>query len=400
MTMTATAPRAAAYRGKLRWWTELPLIAVVYALYSAARLMVRGDVDDAVEHGADILHFEQWTHLDPEHWFNQLLTHHAFLGVPADFAYASLHYVVTPSVLVWLWLRRPTHYRAGRTWLLISTLIGLVGFTVVPTAPPRLLPGAHGFMDTMSQYGSYGWWGTDASAPRGLGHLTNQYAAMPSLHVGWSLWCGIMLFRHGRHWTVRTLGVLYPLTTALVVMGTANHYLMDAAAGVATMGLGFVLSKPALRGVDRLQAVARGMFTTKPQPAAEAATASLPQGAGALPATGSLPQGADAAETAAGPVSEDAGAAPVTGSLPEPAAGADTDEAADEAAAGSPPKGAAAEPALAAKVPSPRKVSLPSTPPAERAALAAPDDTDREPDAADAEGGGTGAGRGEHSRMS
>jgi hypothetical protein len=253
MTITAAAPRAAAYRGRLRWWTELPLIAVVYALYSGARVLVRGDVDDAVGHGSDILHFEQLTHLDPERFFNRLFTEHAFLGVPADFAYASLHYIVTPSILIWLWRRRPTHYRMARTWLMISTLIGLVGFTVVPTAPPRLLTGHHGFIDTMAQYGSYGWWGTDASAPRGMGHLTNQYAAMPSLHVGWSLWCGIMLFRYGRHWTVRTLGVLYPLTTALVVMGTANHYLMDAAAGVAVMSLGFALAKPALRGVDALR---------------------------------------------------------------------------------------------------------------------------------------------------
>ncbi|WUH93397.1 phosphatase PAP2 family protein [Streptomyces sp. NBC_00433] len=274
MTITATAPRAAAYRGRLRWWTELPLIAVVYGLYSAARLMVRGDVDDAVEHGADILHFEQLTHLDPERWFNQLFTQHAFLGVPADFAYASLHYVVTPSILVWLWLRRPTHYRLARTWLLISTLIGLIGFTLVPTAPPRLLPGAHGFMDTMAQYGSYGWWGTDASAPRGLGHLTNQYAAMPSLHVGWSLWCGIMLFRYGRHRVVRALGVLYPLTTALVVMGTANHYLMDAAAGVATMGVGFLLARPALRLVDRAHLKIRGRFA--PQQSVTVATSGTP----------------------------------------------------------------------------------------------------------------------------
>ncbi|SEG79321.1 PAP2 superfamily protein [Actinacidiphila yanglinensis] len=254
MTITATAPRAAAYRGRLRWWTELPLIAVVYALHSGARLLVRGDVSGAVQHGADILHFEQIVHLDPEHWFNRLFTDHAFLGVPADFAYASLHYIVTPSVLVWLWRRRPTHYRVARTWLMLSTLIGLIGFTLVPTAPPRLLTGHHGFIDTMAQYGSYGWWGTDASAPRGMGDLTNQYAAMPSLHVGWSLWCGIMLFRYGRHWTVRTIGVLYPLVTAFVVMGTANHYLMDAAAGVLVMGVGFLLAKPALRMVDALYA--------------------------------------------------------------------------------------------------------------------------------------------------
>jgi hypothetical protein len=276
MTITATAPRAAAYRGKLRWWTELPLIAVIYGLYSGARLLVRGDVDDAVEHGADILHVERFVHLDPEHWFNNLFTRHAFLGVPADFAYASLHYVVTPAVLIWLWRRRPSHYRVARTWLMISTLIGLVGFTVVPTAPPRLIGG--GFIDTMAQYGSYGWWGTDASAPRGMGHLTNQYAAMPSLHVGWSLWCGLMLWRYGRNWAVRTLGVIYPLLTACVVMGTANHYLFDAAAGVAVMGVGYVLAKPALRVTDRvlarlMQAVGRAPRTADEDSPASAVVA-------------------------------------------------------------------------------------------------------------------------------
>lgn len=265
MTITATAPRAAAYRGGLRWWTELPLIAVIYALYSGARLLVRGDVDDAVEHGADILKLEQILHLDPERWFNRLFTEHAFLGVPADFAYASLHYVVTPAVLVWLWRRRPTHYRVARTWLMISTLIGLVGFTLVPTAPPRLIGGGHGFMDTMAQYGSYGWWGTEASAPRGMGHLTNQYAAMPSLHVGWSLWCGIMLWRYGRNPVVRTLGVLYPLVTTCVVMGTANHYLLDAAAGAAVMGAGFLLAKPALRRADLIQARVATAFGRTPK---------------------------------------------------------------------------------------------------------------------------------------
>jgi PAP2 superfamily len=279
MTITASAPRAAAYRGRLRWWTELPLIAVVYALYSAARLLVRGDVDDAVKHGADILHYEQLVHLDPEGWFNRLFTDHAFLGVPADFAYASLHYIVTPVVLVWLWRRRPTHYRVARTWLMISTLIGLIGFTALPTAPPRLLTGHHGFIDTMAQYGSYGWWGSDASAPRGMGHLTNEYAAMPSLHVGWSMWCGIMLWRFGRHWTVRTLGVVYPVVTALVVMGTANHYLMDAAAGAFVMGLGFLLTKPALRRTDALQARLGHKTAPAPAPVPAASPATTPTAA-------------------------------------------------------------------------------------------------------------------------
>jgi PAP2 superfamily len=315
MTITATAPRAAAYRGRLRWWTELPLIAVVYALYSGARLVVRGDVDDAVEHGADILHLEQLLHLDPERFFNRLFTHHAFLGVPADFAYASLHYIVTPGVLIWLWHRRPTHYRIARAWLMISTLIGLVGFTLVPTAPPRLVGSGHGFIDTMAQYGSYGWWGTDASAPRGMGHLTNQYAAMPSLHFGWSLWCGIMLFRYGRHRVVRVLGVLYPLVTALVVMGTANHYLLDVLAGGTVMGIGYLLAPPALRLVDRLQDRVRGAAG----PAARETAAPATGTAAAPSVTPAETTGATATRVVPAPRRGDGDA---TADSPDPAGGA------------------------------------------------------------------------------
>jgi hypothetical protein len=247
MTTTAIPPRASAYRGGLRWWTELPLIIVVYGLYTAGRLFVRSDVTVAMGHGVELLRLETDLHLAPERWLNSLLTKYHDLGVPADFWYASLHYLVTPLVLVWLWRRRPSRYRFARTWLLISTLVGLLGFTLMPTAPPRLLPSGHGFTDTMALYGSYGWWGADASAPRGLGGLTNQYAAMPSLHVGWALWCGIMLFRYGRSPLVRALGVLYPLGSTLVVMGTANHYLLDAVAGVAVMGVGHLLTGPAFR---------------------------------------------------------------------------------------------------------------------------------------------------------
>ena len=238
---------------KPRWWAELSLIAVVYAAYSGGRLLVKGDEASAVEHGLAILRFEERLGIDAEHPLNRLFTDVPALGVPADFAYASLHYLVTPAVLVWLFRRRPAHYRAARTWLMLSTLLGLVGFTLLPTCPPRLLDAAHGFTDTMAHFASYGWWGGEASAPRGLGGLTNQYAAMPSLHVGWALWCGVMLWRYGRTPLTKALGVAYPLVTALVVMGTANHYLLDAVAGVAVMGAGLLLTPHALRLADRIR---------------------------------------------------------------------------------------------------------------------------------------------------
>ncbi|MFH8347106.1 phosphatase PAP2 family protein [Streptomyces sp. NPDC018045] len=248
--MDAVARRTAAAGSRLRWWTELPLLALVYVAYSAGRLVARGDVHTAMGHGQTILRWEELLRLDPERALNRFFTATPAFGVPADFAYAALHYVITPVVLVWLWNRRPAHYRALRTWLMLATLIGLVGFTLLPTAPPRLLEAGSGFADTMAQFSSYGWWGDDASAPRGLGGMTNQFAAMPSLHVGWALWCGAVLWRHGRSRATRALGVAYPLLIVLVVMGTANHYLLDALAGTAVMGLGLLLTRPALRLAD------------------------------------------------------------------------------------------------------------------------------------------------------
>ncbi len=243
-----------ANRTRPRWWTEILVLAVVYTAYSSGRLLARGNTEDAVEHGLSLLRAEKFLHINIEHPLNRLFTHTPALGIPADFIYASLHYVVTPGILIWLFRRRPVQYRVARTWLMISTLLGLIGFTLVPTCPPRLLAPAEGFVDTMAQYSSYGWWGSEASAPRGLGGMTNQFAAMPSLHVGWALWCGVMLWRYGRTPLTRTLAVLYPLTITFVVMGTANHYLLDALAGVAVMGVGLLLTRPAVQLTDRIRA--------------------------------------------------------------------------------------------------------------------------------------------------
>ncbi|MFJ1543625.1 phosphatase PAP2 family protein [Streptomyces sp. NPDC088246] len=251
MQHASTAPVA---RPRPRWWTELPLLALVYAAYSAGRLVVRGDVSTAVDHGLRILDLEKTLHINFEHPLNRLFTAHSSIGIPADFVYASLHYLVTPAVLVWLFRRREALYRRARTWLMTSTLLGLIGFTLLPTCPPRLLDATHGFVDTMAQYSSYGWWGNGASAPRGMSGMTNQYAAMPSLHVGWALWCGILLWRHGRHPLVRAAGIAYPLVTTFVVMGTANHYFLDAVAGAAVMGVGALLAGPVMRIADRVTA--------------------------------------------------------------------------------------------------------------------------------------------------
>ena len=263
-------------RTRLRWWTELPLILLVYACYSAGRLLARGDVSTAVDHGVAILDIEKALFLNAEHPLNRLFTREPWIGVPADFWYATLHYLVTPVILVWLFRSRAVRYRAARTWLMTSTFIGLIGFTLLPTCPPRLLAEGHGFVDTMAQYSSYGWWGGEASAPRGMGGMTNQYAAMPSLHVGWSLWCGVMLWRHGGTRLAKTAAVAYPLITTIVVMGTANHYFLDAVAGAAVMGVGLLLTPYVLRAAERVRSwyATQRAVTSAASGAAATATAS------------------------------------------------------------------------------------------------------------------------------
>ncbi|GAA2623556.1 phosphatase PAP2 family protein [Streptomyces vastus] len=303
MRRTDVPGTEAVSRTRPRWWAELPLIFLVYAVYSAGRLLARGDVTTAVDNGLAILRIEKVFYLNAEHPLNRLFTREPWLGIPADFWYASLHYLVTPALLVWIFRSRTVRYRAARTWLLMSTFIGLIGFTLLPTCPPRLLYAGHGFVDTMAQYSGYGWWGGEASAPRGLGGMTNQYAAMPSLHVGWALWCGVMLWRYGGTRLTKVAGVAYPLITTIVVMGTANHYFLDALAGAAVMGVGLLLTRPVLRLADVARQRLRVLRLTWGGTAVTPGSASIPSGSAPVP-SGSVSGMASAATPVTAPVPE------------------------------------------------------------------------------------------------
>lgn len=231
-TATTAATGATPLATRPRWWRELAVTGAIYAAYDTSRGLRHGNLATADRHGQTLLHWEHSSHVAPEHALNQFLAHTTALAVIASFFYAALHFVVTPAVLVWLYRRRPDHYRAARTTLATATILALIGFWLFPTTPPRLLPGST-FHDTLADTHRWGWWAGDGSAPRGFGSLTNQLAAMPSLHVGWALWAGWLIARHARRRTIRVLGAAYPILTTLVVMGTGNHYLLDAVAGAA-----------------------------------------------------------------------------------------------------------------------------------------------------------------------
>lgn len=241
MSRLAPAPVTTVTNAEIRprWWREVILIGVVYFLYDGVRLLVSAGHGEAFANAHRILRLEHTLHVADEAGINHTMSRTAALGVPLSYAYATLHYVVTPMVLVWLWRSRPWRYRGARTALMTATLLGLVGFWLFPTAPPRMLPG---FVDTLAKFHDWGWWGSAASAPKGLARLTNEFAAMPSLHVGWAAWCGWQIARNtARHW-IRALGVVYPVGMFTVVVGTANHYIADAVAGVMVIAVGAAIA--------------------------------------------------------------------------------------------------------------------------------------------------------------
>lgn len=225
-----------------RWATparDAGLIGAAYAVYTWVRDAVRGDQLRAVDRGWSILAREHAVHLDPEHALNRLLAGHAQAATAAGYYYAVLHFAVVIGVLSWLYRRHPRHAGAlAGAWYGMN-LLALVGFWLFPLAPPRLLPHS-GFVDTIVRFHTWGSWGTQSVAAS-----SNQYAAMPSLHVGWALWCAIAIAVVARPRWVRVAAFGYPVMTLVVVLATANHYLLDAVAGAAVCGLGFVLHRGA-----------------------------------------------------------------------------------------------------------------------------------------------------------
>ena len=222
---------AAGLRSPAQFLVQVGLIVAIWLTYSLARSLSGGDVASAVRHGQAMMGWDQNLGLGWTLELNQWVTRHAVVAVPFTFEYASLHYVVTPLVLLWVWRTRPEFYRTALTALILMTAVGLVFYIGLPVAPPRLLPDA-GWADTMRAYSHLGWWGAGASAPAGLEHFTDQYAAMPSLHVGWAIWCAWAGRRATQPW-VRRLVWLYPVSIGFAVVVTANHYVIDVIAGGA-----------------------------------------------------------------------------------------------------------------------------------------------------------------------
>ncbi len=119
-------------------------------------------------------------------------------------------------------------YRPARTALFAATFIALLGYMFYPTAPPRL---TGGYLDTVSLTAQYGWWPSAAEQAQSTSTVTNQVAAMPSMHVGWALWVSVVLACLARRRWLKIAAFGYVTMTTAVVVLTGNHWILDAVAG-------------------------------------------------------------------------------------------------------------------------------------------------------------------------
>ncbi|MFJ9705267.1 phosphatase PAP2 family protein [Streptomyces sp. NPDC101234] len=220
-----------------RLWFEILLIAVSYWIYSLIRNAVPEQKAQALRNAEWIWNSEHRLGIAVEESVNHAVNSATWLIIGINYYYATLHFVVTLGVLVWLYRSHPGRYAAARLALFATTGVALLGYYLFPLAPPRLMAGG-GFVDTVTVHHT---WGSMASGD--LKHMSNQYAAMPSMHIGWSLWCGLTVFALASVPWARLLGLLYPATTLLVIVATANHFWLDAVGGTLCLTFGFALAR-------------------------------------------------------------------------------------------------------------------------------------------------------------
>lgn len=225
----ASAHAQAAAPARSRWWVELLVIGWLLFVYDAVNNLAPLRLSTALGNGRGILHVEQALKIDPELSLDRWLASHDTLAAILANYYDNAHFVVTLGLLGYLWFSRADLYRPLRNSLVLVNVIGFVVFWRFPVAPPRMLDG---FTDVVASTHAFGSWHTGPLASQ-----ANQLAAMPSLHMAWAAWCGLALWRISERRWVRALALLYPCMTALAVLATGNHFVLDIVGGLLALAL-------------------------------------------------------------------------------------------------------------------------------------------------------------------
>jgi hypothetical protein len=225
--------RKDARAGRTPLWGEAIVIAWLCWLYDILIDFAPARRAVALGHAAAVLRLERTLAIDVEGSLNRWLAGDHALAVLLSYYYDNAHFVVTLGLLGLLWWRRPDAYPSLRNALVATNVLAFAVFWLYPMAPPRMLTGA-GFEDVVAASHTFGSWHTGS-----LAAAADQYAAMPSLHIAWAIWCVAALWRFTTRRWVRALGVLHLALTTFAVLATGNHFLLDVLAGAMVAGLVF-----------------------------------------------------------------------------------------------------------------------------------------------------------------
>jgi len=228
-------------------WGDLGRQAAILVGVDLAYTAVRGIADSeraaAITHGQQVIDFERSTHTFFEPSLQAFFLPAHWLIDFANQMYLNAQFSIALGFLVWLYLFRNESYYFVRNMFVVSMGLALVGYTLYPTAPPRMFP-EHGFVDTINDFSNVNHDSTVAKI------FINPYAAIPSMHCAFAAMIGGSGFLVCRHWWSKAWWACWPLLISWVVIVTANHYWVDAA-------LGWMVALTAALVASRLLARAR-----------------------------------------------------------------------------------------------------------------------------------------------
>ncbi len=338
---------APAREHRVYWWKEALIVSVFYAVYSWTRnlfgsnkIAADGVPEQAFTNAERVIHLQRSLGLYHEESIQEVfLPYHGFIQFWNTF-YGTAHFFVTLAVFVLLFVKRRDVFPQWRNTLAAMTALAIIGFAWFPLMPPRLLDepcpaqvetefggacipsdlrgeNGFGFVDTLADYG--GPWSFDSET---VASISNQYAAMPSLHIGWATWCAIAVWPLLKRRWMKVGVLLYPLVTLFTIVVTANHYWIDGVGGLIVFGVGALIGWGLHRWnqdrLDRRDAARRSAARDAPDratsdvdgPAPAVATPDEPQPATARRRTSEssgdvhherAPTGSDATVACAGP---------------------------------------------------------------------------------------------------
>ena len=269
----AEGPEPASERNPLRWWAEVLIAGAFYGVYTLVRNQFGSELGESVKQAAidnayDVIALERAIHLFGEKGIQDLFIGSDLFIQFWNIFYGFCHFAVTVGVMVLLFIRHPARYGVQRTALAFTTALALAGFAFYPLMPPRLLgdcgpfgacDARYSYVDTLVDPG--GFWSFNSSA---MMDISNQYAAMPSLHVAWAVWCAVAAVPVLRSRWTRLAMLSYPWLTLFAVMVTANHYWIDAVGGLLVVAVSHPIAALAARRLPTwLAPRAKGAIATR-----------------------------------------------------------------------------------------------------------------------------------------